>query len=373
MYELRKGTLLKRFSHKTQYNYVIMKVGRKCKICTLKDTNPEAYKLISKEISKEKGKAQIKKLLNTLKKRFGLDVNGVNIHRHKAHLELDVREIKEEEISKSDSSQQAQPLRQNPTIQPSELTNSISFPELDPKHEKVLLNYRKNGYKNKEEAYKDAGYSKKSGKTVYELFERPEIKAAVNEMKAVDFINMKITGNQIIAGIGKVANYTDFIDQMYDDEGRAITNIKEWPEELRYALNAVEMTEDVMKLSKDDEEGIVLKRKFKFRFESHLKAKQELRKHYMEIQMYQSGGENKEKMKIYESIIEKLLLNQINPIAAGLEMGKHNLAVPDALKIAMQKVDPKMIEPPKGIDSGDLDTSQLSDEELDQIILNGVE
>ncbi len=331
-----------------------MKAGRKCKVCTLQKTHPEAFRLISEEISKEKGKAKIKQLLNYLKERFNLNVNGVNIHRHKAHTIRSKKTIDPE-------SNHIQPKPKKSTT-----SSILTIPDLDldPKYAEFLLKYRANGYMEKEKMFIETGFKDK--KHVHTVMKRPDVRAALNEMRAVDFINLKITGNQIIAGLGKVANYTDYIDQMYDDDGNPITNIKEWPEELRCALNAVEMTEDVMKSIGGDEDGngagVILKRKFKFRFESHLKAKQELRKHFMEIELYEK--DNKQ-AQIYEAIIEKLLLNQINPIAAGLEMGKHNLTVPDALKIAMQKVDPNVLDKPPLIELENM--RDYSDEELERV------
>lgn len=334
----------------------------KCKICGYKESHPEVFDIISQSLKKN---AKMLPVYEELNKRFLLNITPNNITRHKSHyLKQKGKQpivIKQEELKKIPSRSGKSKKEGKPSnIQPGK--TFFSLPALPPKYERFLLIYRNNGYHQKEDSFKKAGF--KNGNGVYDVLDRPEVAAALNEMKAVDFIELKITGNQIIAGLGKVANYTDFIDQMYDDDGRPITNIKLWPEELRCALNAVEITEDVMKANKDDD-GIVVKRKFKFRFESHLKAKQELRKHFMEVELYEK---NNSQAEIYEAIIEKLILNQINPITAGLEMGKHNLTVPDALKIAMQKVDPKMIEPPKGTDFDDFDVSQLSDDELDRII-----
>lgn len=309
-----------------------MAKGRPCKICKLKKSNQEAYKQISDQIAKNE-KGTTAKFLRELNKKHKLNIILMNVQRHKTHMDGNVTEIKEGDIRK--------------TKLPIELSNTkqsvfnMSFPQLDAKHEKFLLEYRATGYKDKEKAYKKAGY--KGAKGAYEMIERREIKAALNEMRAIDFINLKITGNQIIAGLGKVANYTDYIDQMYDEDGNPITNIKLWPEELRCALSAVEMTEDVMKSSFDDE-GIVLKRKFKFRFESHLKAKQELRKHFMEVELYRKGEDKEE---IYKQIIEKLLLDQINPIVAGLEIDKLGREVPEALKIIMRNDKGKDPETPE--------------------------
>lgn len=329
----------------------------KCKICDLGKTHPEAFQEIKKSIQK---KLKMLPIMRDINQRYDINITPNNVSRHKSHIKkkkkLHVIEIKEKELTKAD-----------PKVTTGDkFTNTIAvFPSsIEPKHERFLICYRNNGYMKPEKSYQEAGFGKRSPKKVYELLSRPEIKAALNEMRAIDFIQLKVTGNQVIAGLGKVANYTDYIDQMYDDNGRAITNIKEWPEELRCALNAVEMTEDVLQGNND--EDVVLKRRFKFRFESHLKAKQELRKHFMEVQLFKKG-EGKE--EIYEKIIEKLLLNQINPIAAGLEMGKHNIPVPDALKIAMQKVDPNVLDKPPIIDSENM--SDYSDEELERVVSEG--
>jgi len=81
--------------------------------------------------------------------------------------------------------------------------------------------------------------------------------------------------------------------------------------------------------------------------------------------MWDKKVETKDNQEIYQDIIEKLLLNQINPITAGLEMGKHNLPVPDALKIAMNKVDPSVLDKPPLMDTEDM--SEYTDEELEMI------
>ena len=332
----------------------------KCKICQLEQTHPEVFKEINQALKENQ---KMRPVMRSVNEHFDLNITPNNITRHKSHyLKQKGKqpiEIKSEDLKRSHSRRGKSKKEGKPSSKQTG-KSFFSLPAMPPQYERFLLIYRKNGYHQKEESFKEAGF--KNGNGVYDVMERPEVQAALNEMKAIDFIELKITGNQIIAGLGKVANYTDYIDQMYDDEGRPITNIKEWPEELRCALNAVEMTEDVMQTSKKDDDGIVLRRKFKFRFESHLKAKQELRKHFMEIELYDKDNKQAE---VYEAIIEKLLLNQINPITAGLEMGKYNLDVPDALKIAMQKVDPGVLDKPPLMDTEDM--SDYTDEELEQI------
>lgn len=324
------------------------KRGRECKVCKLERTHPEAFAKIDYQIKNGKPRT-MSKFLRYINKEYVINITDMNLNRHRPHL---IIEAEFEDLGTTPGSGQNDG-------QTSTGLNFLSFPDLEPMHEKFLFIYRSNGYKDKKKAYIDAGFKRPKG--VYDLLKRPEIIAALNEMRAVDFIQLKVTGNQVIAGLGKVANYTDFIDQMYDDKGRPITNIKLWPEELRCALSAVEMTEDVIGAGDDDE--LVTKRKFKFRFESHLKAKQELRKHFMEIELYKDKNPDKAH---YEKIIEMLLSNKLNPIAAGLELGKLNLDPPEALKIAMRKVDPSILDKPHILDSDNME--EYSDDELDRVI-----
>lgn len=298
------------------------------------------------------------KFLRETNKEHGTNIISMNAQRHRTHMAGNVTELKDEKANEA-----------NETTTPQQPFNAVVLNDIDPKYLPFLEKYKENGYRQKEKSWIDAGFGDK--KEVFRILKKPEIRAAIYEMKASDFVAMRYTGNQVLAGLMETAHFPEYWDQACDENGYLKTNIKEWPEELRHAMCGYETTEDVLKTMDDGEDGgVIIRRKFKYKFSDPLKAKMELRKHGVEVEMYEK---NNKQAEIYEAIIEKLLLNQINPIAAGLEMGKHNLTVPDALKIAMQKVDPKMIEPVKGIDSEDLDASQLSDEELDQIILNGAE
>lgn len=308
--------------------------GRPCKVCGLEETYPEAFRLISNEIKKEKGKAKIKKLLNTLKKRFNLDINGVNIHRHKTHLSSNIHEIRVEDISKVGKPKET--LKTGAFL--SNSASTITFPNLEPKHSEVLLHYRANGYRNKEDAYKKAGF--KTPKKVYDMFKLPGVEAALYEMRAVDFINLRVTGNQIIAGIGKIAIYPEYFPEACDENGVLKTNIKEWPEGLQCALNGVEITEDVLKsLDDEDEPGIILKRKFKFRFESHLKARQELRKHFMEIDLYRKGEEKRQIHERSIAIMEMRKEENLNLTETMQLFELEGLPFPESLKLEIKDFD----------------------------------
>ena len=331
--------------------------GRACKICKLKKSNPKAFRLIENQISDGK-KGGMSKFLREINKEFKINIISMNAQRHRTHMAGNVTELKGE-TQKSGI--------QKGTVQAdtSDQVSISSLPDVDPEHVQFLSNYRQSGYRNKEKAWTDAGF--KSPKKVYEVMKRPEIRAAIYEMKAADFVAMRYTGNQVLAGLMEIANFPEYWDEACDKDGHLKTNIKEWPEGLRHAMCGYETTEDVLKSFGGDEDGNgaveIIRRKFKYKFSDPLKARTELRKHGMEVEIYKKSID---KVQMYEEIIEKLLLNQINPIAAGLEMGKHNLPVPDALKIAMQKSDPVLDKPPL-MDLEDM--SDYSDDELERVAL----
>jgi len=300
-----------------------MAKGRPCKICKLKKSNPKAYKKISNQINRDE-KGTTAKFLRELNEEYKLNIILMNVQRHKTHMDGNVTELKSE--SKSTVGQKR-------TVKTGALLinspNTINFPDVDPKYIQFLINYRENGYRDKEGALKGTGL--KRAKTAYDIMKRPEVQAALNEMKAIDFIELKVTGNQIISGLGKIAHHPEIKHLMYDEEGELITNIREWPEELRHALQGVEK-ELITTSDKDGNEST--REKYKFKFESSLSAFKELRKHFMDVELYKRGEDKEE---IYKQIIEKLISDQINPIAAGLEIDMLGRDVPEALKIIMRK------------------------------------
>ena len=332
----------------------------KCKICELEGTHPEAFRKINRAIML---KEKLLPVITNLNERFSLNITRNNGSRHKSHYtkerEPQVIEIKGEEIKKEIAPQKIE----LQDVFTGRSTSTLSFHGLDPKLEKFLLIYRANGYKNKEKAYLEAGHKRSKG--VYDAMRKPEVRSALYEIKAIDFIQMRVTGNQIIAGLGKIAHAPELKHLMYDDDGELITDINKWPEDLRLALRNVRK-ETVTITDNDGNETV--KEKFNFDFESHSKAFQELRKHFMEIQLYAKGGREEEKQKLYEQILEKLILNQINPMTAGYEIDKLDREIPESIKIAMRRTDQKLLDPPRLTDLDDLDATQLSDEELDRII-----
>ena len=304
--------------------------GRPCKVCGLKKTHPEAYRLISEEIKKDKGKAKIKQLLNTLKKRFDLDINGVNIHRHKTHLASNTHEIDQKDLKKG--GKQKETLKTGAFL--SNSVNTLTFPDLDPQHTEYLMHYRANGYKNKEEAAKLAGF--KDPKKIYEVMKRQEVQAALFELRSIDFINLRITGNQIIAGLGKIAHHPEIKHLMYDENGELITNIHLWPEDLRLALQAVEKE---MITTTDQDGNEMTKEKYKFKFESSAGAFKELRKHFMEVDLYKLGEEKRQIHERAVAILQKRREEDLNLTETMQLFEIEGLPFPESLKLEIKDFD----------------------------------
>ena len=332
-----------------------MKAKEKCKICLLEKRKPTAYDTINQaiiDIEKGSSDQSMSSVIREVNKKYRLKLTPMNASRHKAHYLPQVIEIKPEQLKGGDKTTTQQPAISGML--------SVALDAIDPKHMLFLEKYRANGYRNKERAWIDAGFG--DNKAVYDILKKTEIRAAIYEMKAADFVSMRYTGNQVLAGIMEIAHFPEYWNEACDEDGHLITNIKKWPEGLRHALSGYETTEDVLK-SGDDDEGIIIRRKFRYKFPDPLKARAELRKHAVEIEMFEK---NNKQTEMYESIIEKLLLNQINPITAGLEIDKLDRKVPEALRIAMQKSDPVLDKPPL-MDMEDM--SDYSDDELERVAL----
>ena len=321
--------------------------GRACKICELAKSNLKVFNLIEKQIKNGK-KGRMSKFLRKTNEKYGTNIISMNVQRHRTHMEGNVTELKEQSNSASDKS----------TTQQQALSSVITaaLDALDPKHMPFLEKYRENGYRNKEKAWIDAGFGNK--KEVYDILKRPEIRAAIYEMKAADFVSMRYTGNQVLAGIMEIAHFPEYWDEACDENGYLKTNIKEWPEGLRHALSGYETTEDVLK-SVDDDDGIILRRKFKYKFADHLKARLELRKHGMEVEMYQKSVD---KAQLYEGLMDRMLSGEVSPVMALLEMAKESLPFKDLTKALLNKADLSQITDGPSREGDDL--KKASSEEL---------
>lgn len=87
------------------------------------------------------------------------------------------------------------------------------------------------------------------------------------------------------------------------------------------------------------------------------------------IGMLDKKTEAQKNPTVYEKILEKSITKELNPFAAGLELAKCQIELPEVLKIAIMKMDLSDMDKPPIPDSEDL--SELTDEELDRIIAQG--
>ena len=290
------------------------------------------------------------KFLRKTNQKYEINIISMNAQRHKTHMEGNVTELKDDPKNSNNQTTTNQPVLNN--------VISAALDAVDPKHIPFLEKYRANGYRSKEKAWLDAGFG--DNKAVYDILKRPEMRAAIYEMKAADFVSMRYTGNQVLAGIMEIAHFPEYWDEACDKDGHLKTNIKEWPEGLRHALSGYETTEDVLK-SGDDDEGIILRRKFKYKFADHLKARTELRKHGMEVEMYQKSVD---KAELYSELMERMISGQVSPVMALLEMAKESLPFQDLTKTLLNKADlTQLTEGPNR--EGD-DLSKASSEELNE-------
>ena len=329
------------------------KTGRPCKIKQLSKSKKTklAYNELVFEIKKNE-KGTMAAFLRDFNKRHDLDITLVNVNRFKSNMDGNVTVLKEEQKNID--------YQPNNTFPKDNRTGLISvkniFNRLEPKHLEFLNKYKENGFRSKEKAWVDAGFSDPKG--VYDVIKIPEIEAALYEMKAVDYVNARVTGNQIIAGLGKIAHAAELRHMMYDEHGHLITDIREWPEELRVALNSIKENQIIT----TDKNGNVTERYiYEFKFESQTKAYQELRKHFVEMEIFEK---NVEKANLYNELIDKLITGSITPVMALFEMAKESLPFKDVAKALLNQADLKQIT--EGPERKGEDLKKVSSEELSE-------
>ena len=97
-----------------------------------------------------------------------------------------------------------------------------------------------------------------------------------------------------------------------------------------------ETTEDVLKTMPGEDGDVIIRRKFKYKFSDPLKARTELRKHGMEVEMYQKSVD---KAQLYTELIDRMISGQVSPVMALLEMAKESLPFHDLTKTLLNKAD----------------------------------
>ena len=275
--------------------------------------------MITEEINKPKGEPKIKSLLKNLKERFSLNINTQNIHRHKGH---SVKKQGKPDKEMKVYSKEGELIYTN-------IAEIID--DLKPKHKLFCEEYTNTFNHNGTSAYMfvfGTNSYRSAATNASNLLKNTNILLYIGHLVEERSKSLKISSSFVITGL--MENYAR-------------------------CMQAAPV------LDRDGEET----GEFIYNPNGANKALELIGKH---LGMWDKKPvEPPDNQKIFENIIEKLLLNQINPIAAGLEMGKYNLPVPDALKIAMQKTDPSVMDKPPLADLEDM--RDYSDEELERVAL----
>jgi hypothetical protein len=301
--------------------------GRPCKVCELKKTHSEAYKLISTEIKKEKGKAKIKQLLFILKERFNLKVNGVNIHRHKEHLAKNsgkvVKTKKKQPAEMEVYSPEGELLYTNIQEIIDDLTDSEgAFCEF------FVNTHNHNGTSSYMQAFQTDVYST-AAVNASKLLKKTNIQLYISHLINERSRNLKVSSSFVLTGL--MENYSRCMqsEPVIGKDGEPIGIYKHDSNAANKALELIGKS----------------------------------------IQMWEKKPDPTNQ-KLFQEIMEKLLINKINPITAGIELEKNNIGLPEVVKIAMRKVDPSVLDKPDMTDSDDM--KEYTDEELEQVLSGDV-
>ncbi|UCE65466.1 MAG: terminase small subunit [Candidatus Zixiibacteriota bacterium] len=304
-------------------------VGRPCKVCRYKETHPEAFELISKEIEKGKGKAKINDLLRILKEKHGLDVNGVNIHRHREHL---AREEK------------PKPPKKPPKKR-----------ERKPKENLMLKVYSRDGdllYENIEEIINSLNPKQKLFCEEYvNTFNQNGTAAYQKVYEAVSYVSAAVQASNLL----KNANVILYIGYL-NEKRSANLNVSSsfiitgLMENYMRCMNAIPVLDRF-----GEETGT-----FVYNPKSAIKALELLGKH---INMFERGRKPNGDSEYYDRLMEKIISNEISPVKALIEMATKNLPFEDVLKMLINKADLKQITNTAVVTEEDLKNTSL--DELD--------
>lgn len=296
--------------------------GRPCKVCGLKKTHPEAFRLITEEISKEKRKAKIKQLIGTLTERFSLKVNGVNIHRHKEHL---LRKA-EKNSKKEDTQPEMEIYSKEGELQYSNIKEIID--SLSQEHKlfgNLYVNkYHHNGTRTYKKVYGTDIDSDTAAAAASRLLRNVNISAYVKHLNQLKADSIGLTTSYVLEGLMEVKDRCMEATPVLTKEGIETGD---------YIFNAPGAN----------------------------KALELLGKH---LSMWDKKEQPTDQIK-YKQILEDLLNNKLNPFTAGIELGKAGLEMPEVIKIAMRKVDPSILDKPAIMDSDDM--GEYSDDELARV------
>jgi len=296
-------------------------MARPCKICKLKGSNPKAYQQLTNQINKNE-KRTMAPFLDIFNKEFKLNIIPMNVTRHKTHMEGNVHELPAKDKKQNDGEMRVySPDGELVFTNIKELLKTMGK-----RHrlfcESFVNTYNHNATASYQYAFECENYGSAASQAS-DLLKNLNVILYINYLIEERSKRLKISSSFVLTGL--LENYArcmqavEILDREGIPTGKYIYNAKE----ANHALDLIG-------------------------------------KH---IGMWdQKKPENPE---LFSKIMEKLLGNEINPIMAGLELGKANIGVPEALKIAMQKSDASSLDKPKMYESNNM--KDYTDEELVRI------
>ena len=296
-----------------------MAKGRACKVCTLKKKKPAIYKKISDQIIKNE-KGTMAKFLRDLNKEHCLDISPMNVHRHKPHI--------------LDGNKKGNLLSQEIEVYSEESEQSYStIPEvidnLKPEHKLFCEEYVNSTNLNATAAYMKVYGTGPTGATM-------------------------VSASRLLRN-AKVAVYIQYLNQ---ERSEALGISSHYV--LTHLMTIVERCMEAEPvLDKNGEET----GEYNFNASGAIMALKLLAKH---LGMFDKKSEAQKNPYVYKNILEKFSSNELDAFKAGIELAKHQMELPEVLKIAIMKMDLSDVNKPPIPESEDLDN--LTDEELDRLI-----
>lgn len=299
---------------------------RECKVCKLERTHPKAYKKLIKQILKP-GELSTAKFVLKLNKEYKLNLTKMNASSHKAHME---------EFSKKKKSTKNKPAEMEVYSPDGELLYTNIEEIIDDLSEnerefcEAFVNtHNHNGTTAYLEVYQTDTYGS-AASLASRLLKKVNIQLYLSHLMNERSKHLRISSSFVITGL--MENYSRCMqsEPVMGRDGEPIGIYNHNPNAANKALELIG-------------------------------------KH---IDMWDKKPEPTNQ-KLFQEIMEKLLINKINPIAAGIELEKNNIELPEVIKIAMRKVDPNVLDKPPLMDSEDM--TDYSDEELERVMAGEVD
>lgn len=309
-----------------------MKASEKCKICQLEKSHESVFKSINKSIINiESGKLKksMASVIRGINEKYGTGLTPMNASRHKAHFLTETIEIKKEDITKTPPTEV---YSQSGDLQYTNAQEIID--SMEDRHRSFSEAYVHEFNHNQRKAYKSTYDSDMTDESARANASRLIANDSNNVAWYIKYLNhekskrIMISPSFVIDGYQEIYDRCMGLEAVMDKSGEYTGNISFMAKEANKALEMIGKS----------------------------------------IQMWDKKEQPTDQTK-YKQILEDFISNKLNPISAGIELGKLNIEPPKALLIAMGKVDPSVLDKPAISDSDDM--GEYSDEELSRVSEGG--